>query len=359
MSSNLQSTLASLQLNDYVSVVIASAVGYDYILTFPSELLPLMPTKEETMVLGFYAVHCLTLCGVFGRNSPRCTVLSLAGNWAFLVFLAIADFLMILRVYAMYNRSRMVLNILFVTYIPTIVLLVYGTVEQNPKTNLSVTDPEVLDVSFCAVDYIDASSLVTYIFIPRFILGGFLCILALAQFVRQSLEMHRAIQRWRSNRGRNWAGYAGRERCHLSIYSCTPVRLRCAGIAFPRRRGHIDTGFGVVSRGISTSHSIAFARAGEVVADTTDTVGDGSRAEGPHQWSDDRGAGTRGEAVDDFFLDSDPGAVSGGQQVVSEPVITAMDRILIGLLLAWDQWWMGSSTEPKGQGKSGSNDGDQ
>ncbi|KIJ06838.1 hypothetical protein PAXINDRAFT_19964 [Paxillus involutus ATCC 200175] len=38
MSAEIQSTLASIQLNDYVSVAIATAVVYDFILTFTNEI---------------------------------------------------------------------------------------------------------------------------------------------------------------------------------------------------------------------------------------------------------------------------------------------------------------------------------
>ncbi|KAF9231089.1 hypothetical protein BU15DRAFT_82847 [Melanogaster broomeanus] len=358
MASDLQSILASIQMNDYASVVVASAVGYDYILTFPSEIeyiwkRPWSWVSTLFVVLryvGFFDAILGTFYGssfvrgpimtyVVSTRSPTLfnyvnrqgTVLYLAGSWTFFIFIVIADFLMILRVYAMYNRSRMILSILLVTYIPTVVLLVVSVVlEGNPKTDLLVTNPEVLDVSFCVVDHISRSRIVAYIFIPRLIFGGFLYILALTQFVRQSLEMHRAIQRWRSNRYMELLvrqsiiyfianfmytiatllsafnlprGAIGKTILLVStsifpfilaprfVFAVRELHSRVVG-------GHVDTGFGVVSRGISTSHSIAFARAGEVLADTTDTVGDGSRAEGPHEWSDDRGAGARGEAVD-------------------------------------------------------------
>ncbi|KIJ07006.1 hypothetical protein PAXINDRAFT_19792 [Paxillus involutus ATCC 200175] len=38
MSSEIQSVVASLQLNDYIAAVMTTAVGYDYLLTFSREV---------------------------------------------------------------------------------------------------------------------------------------------------------------------------------------------------------------------------------------------------------------------------------------------------------------------------------
>ncbi|KIJ06947.1 hypothetical protein PAXINDRAFT_19852 [Paxillus involutus ATCC 200175] len=70
MSSEIQATLANIQINEYQSVAIVTAVVYDFVLTFPNEieyvwvsrlclskLPPLMIHKEETLVMGFNPVR--------------------------------------------------------------------------------------------------------------------------------------------------------------------------------------------------------------------------------------------------------------------------------------------------------------
>jgi len=67
-------------------------------------------------------------------------VLLLASEYAFDVFLAAAEIVMILRVYAMYNRSKTILGLLLVFYVATIVLYaISSSIYNNPNTNLSST----------------------------------------------------------------------------------------------------------------------------------------------------------------------------------------------------------------------------
>ncbi|KIJ06570.1 hypothetical protein PAXINDRAFT_20243 [Paxillus involutus ATCC 200175] len=118
-------------------------------------------------------------------------------TWMFPVFLAVTDLLMILRIYAMYNRSRITLAVLLAIYIPTMVVFVVATgLFNNPNTYLSVTNPDVANVKICVATYLTTSLFGTYIVIPRLILGVVLCVLAIAQFAMQSIQMHKAIKQW-------------------------------------------------------------------------------------------------------------------------------------------------------------------
>jgi hypothetical protein len=129
---------------------------------------------------------------------------------------------MILRICAMYNRSRRILAILLVIYIPTLVLSITsaaystgqklylsGNVQVNRRlpahsTSLSApTLPSVLavaDVKICVMATNDMAHVVTYAIVARLVIGTLLCILAVAKFVRQSLEIHKALKQWRSDR---------------------------------------------------------------------------------------------------------------------------------------------------------------
>ncbi|KAF9232808.1 hypothetical protein BU15DRAFT_67125 [Melanogaster broomeanus] len=208
MSSDLQSVLASIQLNDYISVAIATALGYDYLLTFAQEI-EYVWKRPWSWVSTLFIVVCITrtsswihseLSLITDSKFSRGIVLYNIGSWTFLIFLAVADLLMILRVYAMYNRSRIILFILLGIYLPTVVvLLVAVSLDENPSSSLLVTSAEVMDVRVCTVTFNGISRIATYLFIPRFILGVLLCILAITQFIRQSLEMHAVLKRWRSN----------------------------------------------------------------------------------------------------------------------------------------------------------------
>jgi hypothetical protein len=68
------------------------------------------------------------------------------------------------------------------------------------RVTFSVTNPDVAGVKICIATYLTTSLFGTYIVIPRLILGVVLCVLAIAQFAMQSIQMHKAIKQWRSDR---------------------------------------------------------------------------------------------------------------------------------------------------------------
>jgi len=145
--------------------------------------------------------------------------------------------LMILRVYAMYNRSRRILTTLFIIYIPVLVSLSVASAVYIATTYVSVYDLEVVDVKFCLMTY--QGILPTFILdlsyvIPQFILSILLCTLTVAQSVRASLQMHQAV-RWRSNQ---YLELFTRESILVfTINLCYCVTYLCTGIALPRDRG--------------------------------------------------------------------------------------------------------------------------
>ncbi|KIJ08288.1 hypothetical protein PAXINDRAFT_102632 [Paxillus involutus ATCC 200175] len=361
MSSEIQSILTSVQLNDYASVAVATAVGYDFILTFINEidhvwvgklslshLLPLIIPKEETLVLGVDAIHsrayqvryagCLNvmLVAFFGSTMVPGPVIvrPIAFSYSFpetdpdssdfdrklglkVVTLLV---LMILRIYAMYNRSRRILAILLVIYIPTLVLSItsaaYSTAQ---KFYLSVL--AVADVKICVMGINDIAHVVTYAIVARLVIGTLLCILAVAKFVRQSLEMHKALKQWRSDRYMklfaresilyfianlilNVATYlsiSGTLYIVLSIISCVFPYVLAARFVLSVRDlyshavgEHVDTGFGAVSQ----VNTIMFANPGDMPAGDAETArGEGS-SEGAQVCSHDQGAGLGEVATD-------------------------------------------------------------
>ncbi|KAF8838739.1 hypothetical protein BDN67DRAFT_1012887 [Paxillus ammoniavirescens] len=213
------------------------------------------------------------------------------------MFLGASDLLMILRVYAMYNRSRRILAILLVAYIPAMVLSVADAAYiMTQKLYLTVV-PVVADVKFCVLanDNIPYIQVNTYAIIARLVIGTLLCILAVAKFVRQSLEMHKALKQWRSDR---YTKLFVRESILYFIAnlilnvvsyisnSGTPfIVLGIISSVFPFVLGprfvlsvrelcsyaveHVDTGFGVVSH----VNTIMFANPGDMPADDADCEG--------------------------------------------------------------------------------------
>ena len=130
---------------------------------------------------------------------------------------------MILRVYAMWNRSKTILGVLLFIYVPQVLVNVtWELVYARPGGTLSgmvwtpsevpavlsntptfsplspVTVEQVLDYTFC--NYATTAPLATYRTIPRFVLGSALLILAVIPTLTHSVEMYKLTKRWHTNR---------------------------------------------------------------------------------------------------------------------------------------------------------------
>jgi len=131
-----------------------------------------------------------------------CTAIYLVVIWQYLILLAAADLVMILRVYAMWNQSKRILYILLVIYVPQVIFsFVLVGINGNPNTYLSVTAVQVtIDVAFCnhiSSEPRDASlKLMWGITAVRMVLGVMLLILAVISTLKESVVMYKATKQW-------------------------------------------------------------------------------------------------------------------------------------------------------------------
>ncbi|KAF8125313.1 hypothetical protein EV363DRAFT_1104055, partial [Boletus edulis] len=208
MSSDLQSVLELIVLNNYVSLVIVVPAIYDYILTFSREI-DYVWCKHWTWVSTMFIVvryigFCWIIVVALGGSTflPGPLEVSSAtfeiGTWAFAAVLSATDLVMILRVYAMWGRSRTILCILLSIFVPQVIITlvfdgIYGTY-------FSVTVVRVGDFSFCNASYVNAPRLYGLaIAAPRLVLGGALLMLAVFQTLKQSVVLFKATKQWQPN----------------------------------------------------------------------------------------------------------------------------------------------------------------
>ncbi|KAF8126719.1 hypothetical protein EV363DRAFT_1347193 [Boletus edulis] len=212
MSSDLKSVLESIVLNDYLSLAVVTAVGYDYILNFSREIEYVWRKPWTWVSTIFVVLRYIGLCWImtvaltdstFVPGPPEaCTVLYLVFIWGFVVFLSATDLVMILRVYAMWNRSRLILyTLLFIYVLQNISSVILDGVYNNPDTHDSVTVARIVNFSFCINKPVNVPlGLSLSILIPRLFLATTLMSLAVLQTLKQSVEMYRATQQWQPNR---------------------------------------------------------------------------------------------------------------------------------------------------------------
>ncbi|KAN0082762.1 hypothetical protein V8E55_008557 [Tylopilus felleus] len=198
MSSALQSTLTSLQQNDYVSLIMFTAMGYDYSRIHLGQLTPVVSegkhlitsqTQPWTWVSTLFII--IRYSGLFALilfiseplascdrppvgssflagSAKTCEILAITSAWTLLLYVCGADLLMILRVWAMYNGSRLILRMLLTLFVLEFIFTFVATaVLSNARTQTAM------------------------------------CILVIIQFVNQSLQMYRVTKQWHINRYMN------------------------------------------------------------------------------------------------------------------------------------------------------------
>jgi len=213
MTSDLQSAVELLRTNDYVSLIILTAILYDYVLMFSREV-DYIWHKPWSWVSTMYVLvrYCGLSWAIFGGylsgssfvpgQLKLCTALFLVAVWDILIFLAAADLVMILRVYARWNRSKRILYILLFFYVAQIIVSFVGEgININPNTYLSVTAVEVIGISFCKISLSDTPSLdvMWSISALRSVLGAMLLILAVISTLKQSIAWYKATKQWQPN----------------------------------------------------------------------------------------------------------------------------------------------------------------
>ncbi|KAF8558532.1 hypothetical protein OG21DRAFT_1481241 [Imleria badia] len=184
MSSDIQSVLAQIQQTEYASLVLVVAIGYDYCLTF---------SKEVTYIW---------VCNRTSLQVRTPYMIPIMAKPLDMGVYALSSLVMILRVYAIYNRSRIILGVLLVMYIPEVVMIIVSSGIYSDPNYVAVSIAQLLDITLCNV-VLSTQTWSTATRIIQFILGTVMCILVTAQFVKQSLQMYQATRKWQLNRYMN------------------------------------------------------------------------------------------------------------------------------------------------------------
>ncbi|KAF8434807.1 hypothetical protein L210DRAFT_2565353 [Boletus edulis BED1] len=212
MSSDLQSALENLVQNNYQSIILVVAVAYDYILIFSKEVeyvwcRPWSWVSTMFVLVRYVGLLLAMTTGLAGSSfvpGPLqvSIVFDLVSIWGIIVFVSASDVVMILRVYAMWNRSRTILWILlFIFVVQTITSVFANSHSEGPNAHFSETIGYLSSFSFCNVSFNDPLALdIMLQIVPRLALAATLVILAVTQTLKRSVEMYKATKQWQLNR---------------------------------------------------------------------------------------------------------------------------------------------------------------
>ncbi|KAF8549537.1 hypothetical protein OG21DRAFT_1488441 [Imleria badia] len=238
MASSLQFALTTLQQNNSWSLAVLTAIGYDYILTFSNENtsganpgpwcqcysflcvsefevryvglcnLIINMLQGSSFVPGPTKMYVFTLPSLLGLpdvpdfyktvvSTP--TQVYMIYLWSFLPFFGAAEFVMILRIWAMYNRSTLILSVLLTFFSLEMISTVLATAVYSAPRNQLVATIQILNFSYCVGQ--PTSLIWTKVAnILQMTHGAVVCTLAIFQFVRQLLRMYHATKQWQLNR---------------------------------------------------------------------------------------------------------------------------------------------------------------
>ncbi|KAH7920646.1 hypothetical protein BV22DRAFT_1180525 [Leucogyrophana mollusca] len=203
MATAIESAVQSIYYDNYFSMVITTVLVYDYLLAIGEERWGSMCTFRPSL-LEFKAEDC---------PLPPGTGFNILGSLGFYVILWASAGksrygppgtpIMVLRVFAMYNQSKIILGVLLLFFVPTIVatIVIIAKLLNISMAKSGVIIFDLLGTNYCA----DVSPLsrsqsleMVYLFIPRICLDMLLVVLAVGRLVKDAVD-NRVPGKWQPN----------------------------------------------------------------------------------------------------------------------------------------------------------------
>ncbi|KAH7928857.1 hypothetical protein BV22DRAFT_1126216 [Leucogyrophana mollusca] len=219
------SAVELMEINDYFSMAVVTVLSYDYVLTFSKEVDLVWRRSFSLMsflyvLVRYFGLAIAIIAGLWGNvihgsvpvllptNSALLTsegfylgtALLQFTEWGSYVFIWAAEGVMIMRVYAMYTRSRVILSLLMLFFVATVAASIVLAVNYYSPKILIVTEVDLIGTDYC-VQSPPAIGSILYIHltIPRVCLDVLLLALAIGRLVKNALEMHNILGKWRLN----------------------------------------------------------------------------------------------------------------------------------------------------------------
>ncbi|KAH7919999.1 hypothetical protein BV22DRAFT_1133428 [Leucogyrophana mollusca] len=197
---NIESPIQSLYNENCLSLVMATVLVYDYLLTIGQEVEYIWQRPMSPMSFLYYVVRYL---GLFvGIVVALCTGFYTFGNVGFYVITWVSAMIMVLRVFAMYNQSKIILGVLLLFFVPTIVAtIVIIAILFNITHTSGVIALDLLGTNYCAqvLSWSRGQSLLfVYLNIPRVGFDVLLVVLAVGRLVKDAVD-NRVLDKWQPN----------------------------------------------------------------------------------------------------------------------------------------------------------------
>ncbi|KAF9220134.1 hypothetical protein BS17DRAFT_355952 [Gyrodon lividus] len=209
MGVSLQVNLGGLQFTNYCSVVIITTISYDYLLTLGREVeliwrRPWSLVSSLYVLIRYLGIVLAIMDAIWGSliYMPELVRIDTFKfiNWGNYVYMLALEATMILRIFAMYNRSRRLLYFLLALFLPVVVVeLVLSVLYFGPRNGMYVTNISLAGMEVCTANFSSSPLLYIYFSLPGIVFDGTLAMFAIARLIQHTANTQRSLGAWEMN----------------------------------------------------------------------------------------------------------------------------------------------------------------
>ncbi|KAG2057554.1 hypothetical protein BDR06DRAFT_1019024 [Suillus hirtellus] len=194
-----QDAVAGLRWNNNISVVTITLISYEYLLHFDKEVKyvwkrrPWSPMTYLYLVVRYLGLSLALLWGFWGGLLFIPTSVShdlvVFMEWGYSIYSCIAEVILVWRLYALYNCSKLLLRILLGLLVPIIAVSIGTDIFLYSRPSMfSVKEIITTDAKYCTFFFKTGPLPLTYLSIPMVCYDVLLLVLAAARLVKHLKE---------------------------------------------------------------------------------------------------------------------------------------------------------------------------
>ncbi|KAG1908065.1 uncharacterized protein F5891DRAFT_225516 [Suillus fuscotomentosus] len=196
---------AGLRWNNNVSVAAIALISYEYLLLFGKEIEYVWKRPWSFMsclylVVRYFGLFLAIVCACWGGllympESVSYDLIVLI-EWGFSVYFCFAEIILIWRLYAISNQSKLVLHVLVGLFVPIVALSIGTDIFLYSRRDVfSVKEVITPDATYCTLSFHIGPMLAIYTSIPIMCFDILLVILAVITLVKHFMEQRRIKMR--------------------------------------------------------------------------------------------------------------------------------------------------------------------
>ncbi|KAG1874850.1 hypothetical protein F4604DRAFT_1955230 [Suillus subluteus] len=224
--SGLEKSLYALHWNNIVSVAIITLISYDYMLQFEKEVTFVWERRWSVMsylylAVRYFGIVHVMICAIWGGliyipEAPYVRIVSISYStetslahheieigygmflfmkWSFSVYLCLAEFILIWRLYVLYNQSKFILYLLLGLFLPIVALYIWVNIWLWSRPS-AISVQEIIitpNIKYCTTFYHIGVMPALYASIPVICYDIFLVVLAIA-VLRKHLKERKELE---------------------------------------------------------------------------------------------------------------------------------------------------------------------